>query len=363
MSVETSENSNDTEEFTSRNVGVLPNGSRVRRINQNTETKINYGNEVWTTAQTVRDVFQNHLDANTQQFVEELLAKILIPSTINIDTPQKATAFNEIILKLFTYKKVSALGYSKEVEERYRYFFTITLKQLTSLAEVKIRPELFGRYDYLDLGLIKKELAKVVETPPQIQFKIIDIESSKRINIEPFHYESWSRLFTNAYDVISTLLKKEIKIPESEAIQIASFVSSCAIQIKETLDSLNSTNEGTILLKRILTFKTYKNDTLLKVIGDFNTAIDKWCDPKKILKEDLVFISPKEVNYLGLAQDGKLGINEKLIMDFVPSQFASVVTHELVHILFNSSDYSKEFIIAMIELSNHFASKGKHTDK
>src|SRR3989344_582847 len=56
--------------------GFLPEGSKVKRLKQDTLTTVEHGERTWTTAQTVRDILQNHLDAQTQLYFDELVVQI-----------------------------------------------------------------------------------------------------------------------------------------------------------------------------------------------------------------------------------------------------------------------------------------------
>src|SRR3989338_426505 len=57
--------------------GILPEGSNVQRLHADTKTHVEYGEKTWTTCQTVRDILQNHLDANTQVFFDRLVSSVV----------------------------------------------------------------------------------------------------------------------------------------------------------------------------------------------------------------------------------------------------------------------------------------------
>ena len=49
---------------------------KARRISHEANTNIEYGEKTWTTSQTVRDLMQNHLDAETDRYFRQLAASI-----------------------------------------------------------------------------------------------------------------------------------------------------------------------------------------------------------------------------------------------------------------------------------------------
>lgn len=80
---------------------------RARRVSHEANTSIEYGEKTWTTAQTVRDLMQNHLDAETERYYQQI-AK---------------TIFDEESLKRY-FDPNSAEGDRKKAEELLHSAFT-----------------------------------------------------------------------------------------------------------------------------------------------------------------------------------------------------------------------------------------------
>ena len=83
---------------------VLPAGSRVKRLKLDTRTHIEYGEKTWTTGQTVRDILQNHLDSHTQEFFEEIVAKIVDTKQLEKLKDEELKNFDNFTYKLYLYR-------------------------------------------------------------------------------------------------------------------------------------------------------------------------------------------------------------------------------------------------------------------
>lgn len=71
------------------------------------------------------------------------------------------------------------------------------------------------------------------------------------------------------------------------------------------------------------------------------------------LPQDSIFVAPKEAGYLGLAARDRIGFNETLLTHYNPSRLAGVSRHELIHKIFNLSDYTPEFITMLLIQAQH----------
>src|SRR3989344_6633006 len=49
---------------------------KARQVLHEANTSLEYGEKTWTTSQTVRDLMQNHLDAETDRYFRQLAASI-----------------------------------------------------------------------------------------------------------------------------------------------------------------------------------------------------------------------------------------------------------------------------------------------
>ena len=93
-----------------RTYGQLPEGSQVNRTELNTYTRVEYGEKTWSTGQSVRDILQNHLDANTQVFFDTVVGTVIDvgePTELKakLEREYKVYAFDIFTYELFRYQK------------------------------------------------------------------------------------------------------------------------------------------------------------------------------------------------------------------------------------------------------------------
>ena len=56
--------------------GANENALKARRLVHEANTNIEYGEKTWTTGQTVRDLMQNHLDAETDVYYRSIASSL-----------------------------------------------------------------------------------------------------------------------------------------------------------------------------------------------------------------------------------------------------------------------------------------------
>src|SRR3989344_9466951 len=83
---------------------------RARRISHEANTSIEYGEKTWTTAQTVRDLMQNHLDAETERYYQQIAKTIFDEESLkryfdsNSDGAERKKA-EDLLHSAFTFAK------------------------------------------------------------------------------------------------------------------------------------------------------------------------------------------------------------------------------------------------------------------
>lgn len=155
--------------------GILPEGSNVQRLHADTKTHVEYGEKTWTTGQTVRDILQNHLDANTQVFFDRLVSSVVDVDKLAERASRTGDGFDEFSYNLFLFRK--GLGSfspdsEKEVVDllnRYAY-------------SVPMRREFLDEQGKLRLDALKQAVTPVVEMPPKVSYKVVDLSDPESQN-------------------------------------------------------------------------------------------------------------------------------------------------------------------------------------
>ena len=167
-----------TTEKLSAHFGLLPEGSTVQRLHADTKTHVEYGEKTWTTAQTVRDILQNHLDANTQQFFNKLISAVVDVNKLSersIKTQEEG--FDDFSYNLFRFRK--GLGsFSPDAEKE----MVDLLNEYIYYAP--IRQELLDEQGKIRLDALKQAVAPIVEIPPKVTYKIVYLNTSEKQNNE-----------------------------------------------------------------------------------------------------------------------------------------------------------------------------------
>lgn len=155
--------------------GLLPEGSTVQKLHADTKTHVEYGEKTWTTGQTVRDILQNHLDANTQVFFDRLVSSVVDVDKLAERASRSGDGFDEFSYNLFLFRK--GLGsFSPDSEKemvdllnRYAY-------------SVPVRREFLDEQGKLRLDALKQAVTPIVEMPPKVSYKVVDLSDPESQN-------------------------------------------------------------------------------------------------------------------------------------------------------------------------------------
>lgn len=155
----------------SRTFGArLPEGSTVQRLHSDTRTHVEYGEKTWTTAQTVRDILQNHLDANTNSFFDKLLSAVIDVDKLSERPNKLGDDFDDFTYTLFRFRK--GLGrFSKDAERE----MVDLLNSYASSAPIK--REFLDAQGKIQLDALKQAIAPIIEIPPQITYKVVNFSA------------------------------------------------------------------------------------------------------------------------------------------------------------------------------------------
>jgi len=181
------EPSDETGIWVKRTYGILPKGSEVKTEVVDTKTYIDYGERTWTTGQTIRDILQNHLDANTQRYFNQLVSTVI--ETANLDIT-KANAFDEFSYTLFRYRKALE-DLSPEAEGEYIDLFNQYANELP------LKPQYVNPDGTIKIESIKSAISTIEESPPLIRYRVVDQtqDASKQVS----KWVDWQKMQSPEY--------------------------------------------------------------------------------------------------------------------------------------------------------------------
>lgn len=156
----------------SRRFGVFPEGSKVTKKFIDTGTKVEYGERTWTTAQTVRDILQNHLDANTDRFMMNLMETFFVAERLaDMDNGEKEK-IDRFLHRLFLLKKCTK---DLSVERRKEIYQEIS----DAAYDLPFKEEFLRNGVALDLDKFKGVFSKQKEERPSIQYRLRCVEDGE----------------------------------------------------------------------------------------------------------------------------------------------------------------------------------------
>jgi hypothetical protein len=148
---------------------------RARRIAHDANTSIEYGEKTWTTAQTVRDLMQNHLDAETERYFRSIVSilfsekakkKYLDPG---VDESEKAKA-EKLLYAAFTFSKYVE-GMTPETRLQSEEYLRSLADGLSVNSELQ-QEGTFSPQLFLDA------VRPISEERPHVSYEIVDTETN-----------------------------------------------------------------------------------------------------------------------------------------------------------------------------------------
>lgn len=140
---------------------------KIETIEHNTQSTVEYGERTWTTGQTVRDVMQNHLDANTDRYYEELLGTVCEVDQLEKLTSEQRQDLDRFMYTLFRYRK------------GYRDFSPETKKQMEGEISwygisLPLKPGFRNEHGSLDIDHLNIQTETLQEPRPHIRYLVRD---------------------------------------------------------------------------------------------------------------------------------------------------------------------------------------------
>jgi hypothetical protein len=151
---------------------------QARRISHEAKSSIEYGEKTWTTAQTVRDLMQNHLDAETDKYYKSI-------SSILIDRERGETLGEEASKKIedFLY---SCYMFASHVSDMTPETRSISEKHLQKLSEGLSVRESVVRGGMFDSSLFVEQASEIAMHTPSVSYEITNTETKESLGWIPY---------------------------------------------------------------------------------------------------------------------------------------------------------------------------------
>lgn len=146
---------------------IIKKANAVQRT-VDTKTHIEYGKKTWTTAQTVRDSLQNHLDAQTQHYFDQIVSTVLDTNQLQSSnlTEEQRTHLNEFCYALFRYAK-SCEDLSPEAKREFQSAIEESGRELPI-------NKAFMSGGSINLHALESALMSIEELRPTVRYRVVD---------------------------------------------------------------------------------------------------------------------------------------------------------------------------------------------
>ena len=151
---------------------------RARRITHEANTSIEYGEKTWTTAQTVRDLMQNHLDAETERYYQQVGATLFGEDGLKrYFDPQSNAEERKQAEKLLH----AAFMFAKYAEDMTPEARQLSEKHLTNLSSVLVVDGALQQENALAPQRFLEAVGMLSEERPRVSYEVTDTESGASV--------------------------------------------------------------------------------------------------------------------------------------------------------------------------------------
>lgn len=179
--------------------------SGIKKIDYDTEAVETYAEMHWPKKSAVRDILQNHLDAEREIYYEKLLDELVHKKAFNEsleklnehEKKQQIDKLHKFVYLLFYFHKFGA-GFSSEAKTHYN---SLISKEMSGLP-IK---NAWKKGDGLDLDLIRTELGFIHEQKPTIKILVKDPHTNNKAWIDSEDFKS--KGFINGKDILAVEVK------------------------------------------------------------------------------------------------------------------------------------------------------------
>lgn len=161
----------DPKIWKTRSIGSFGQNTRVRKVELDPHAELEHGELTWTTGQTVRDIFQNHLDANTQMFFDNMVSSIVDLSENGL-TVINTDKHHQEIFDDFTYGLYVLKRCGKYFSEETKSEFYLQLSKMAK--DLPINDDFLNVRGDLSDDKVDNLLSSIDEVLPEVSYRIID---------------------------------------------------------------------------------------------------------------------------------------------------------------------------------------------
>ncbi len=164
-----------------RERGEEENSYLARRLSHEANTSIEYGEKTWTTAQTVRDLMQNHLDAETERYFHDI-SSLVFDDDVTEGGPdtsgKQEKSTTDFLFALYNFSK-----HVEDMTPRARVVSEEYLKQLSTNLSIKSSVMHDGVFS---VSLFLEQAGQFSEQRPSVLYEITDTDTDESLGWIPY---------------------------------------------------------------------------------------------------------------------------------------------------------------------------------
>jgi len=158
--------------------GTKEKSYKARKLSHEASTSIEYGEKTWTTAQTVRDLMQNHLDAETEQYYQQITKTVFDENILEQYFGSKNGGTKRKKAEDFLY---AAFTFAKYVEDMTPEARLQSERHLQDLAqELSVKSEL-QQDNLFSPSLFLEAVRPLSEEQPLVLYEVLDTNTNVSI--------------------------------------------------------------------------------------------------------------------------------------------------------------------------------------
>ncbi len=153
----------------------------ARLLSHEANTSLEYGEKTWTTAQTVRDLMQNHLDAETEAYYNQVATRFFDEETLAFFkssevAPEQKVKFQQLLYSLYLYSKHTGDMTDSARQDSLQYLETLASDTLST----DIKEGMFNT------DSMKERLDGLSEGLPKVSFRLRDSQTGEDVGWIPY---------------------------------------------------------------------------------------------------------------------------------------------------------------------------------
>jgi len=159
--------------------GVEEKPYKARLINHEAKTSLDYGEKTWTTAQTVRDLMQNHLDAETERYYGNISSMIFDDDKfLKLVADEKGSEHLKKEIDNFLYSAYMFVNHVGDMTPEVRAVSEEHLQKLTNNLPIK---DSFLVDGIFQTSKLLEQARQIPERLPLISYEITDQQTNQPV--------------------------------------------------------------------------------------------------------------------------------------------------------------------------------------